>query len=268
MDLDIKGTRIHVAVSEEQGREKEPSLLFIHGAAGNASIWDFQADYFKGKHRVYRLDLPGHGKSSSNAESEISAYAQWVRLASERLFPSSVFALIGHSMGGAIALELAAGSLNGLQALVLVGTGARLGVTPIIFTMLRENPDDFFHTIDRTAFSDRTSPQIRDRFIAVARACPLPTVSKDFKACDRFNTCENLHKIKVPTLILCGEQDLLTPVKYSKYLHEGIFNSSLTIIPEAGHMVMSEQPELLNRAIETFLTTTPSPINQKGAGRG
>jgi pimeloyl-ACP methyl ester carboxylesterase len=268
MDLDIKGTRIHVAVSEEQGAERKPSLLFIHGAAGNASIWEFQADYFKGKHRVYRLDLPGHGNSSSDGEDEISAYVQWVRLAVERLFPSGGFALIGHSMGGAIALELAAGSLNGLQALVLVGTGAKLGVTPIIFTMLRENPENFFRTIDRTAFSDQTSSQTRDRFGAVAKACPLPTISKDFKACDRFNTCENLKDIKVPTLILCGEQDLLTPVRYSKYLHEGIFNSSLVIIPRAGHMVMSEQPDLLNGAIETFLTTTPSLENQKAAGLG
>jgi pimeloyl-ACP methyl ester carboxylesterase len=268
MDLDIKGTRIHVVVSEEQGTEKEPSLLFIHGAAGNASIWDFQAEYFKGKHRVYRLELPGHGKSSSDGEDEISAYAQWVRLATKRLFPSGVFALIGHSMGGAIALELAAGFLKGLQALVLVGTGAKLGVTPIIFTMLRENPDDFFLTIDRTAFCEQTSAPTRDRFIAVARACPLATITKDFKACDRFNTCENLKNIKVPTLILCGEQDLLTPVKYSKYLHEGISNSSLVIMPKAGHMVMSEQPALLNRALEIFLTTTPSRENQKVAGWG
>jgi pimeloyl-ACP methyl ester carboxylesterase len=256
MELDINGTGIHVVVSEEQGTEREPSLLFIHGAAGNARIWDFQAEHFRGRHRVYRLELPGHGKSSADGEDEISTYAQWARSTIERLFPSGVFTLIGHSMGGAIALELAAGFLRGLQSLVLVGTGAKLGVTPIIFTMLRENPDDFFHAIDRTAFCEETSDQVRDRFTAIARACPPSTILKDFKACDRFDIRERLKNIQTPTLILCGEQDLLTPVKYSEYLREGISNSSLVIIPKAGHMVMSEQPDLLNRAIETFLVTT------------
>jgi pimeloyl-ACP methyl ester carboxylesterase len=254
MDLDINGTRIHV---EDTGTGKAPPLLFIHGAAGNASIWDFQEEYFRGKHRVYRLDLPGHGKSTSDGEDEISAYAEWVRLAIEKLFPTERFALIGHSMGGAIAIELAAGSLIGIQALVLVGAGARLGVTPIIFKMLRENPEDFFHTIDRTAFCEQTSLQIRDRFIAVTRKCPLPTISRDFKACDRFDARERLKNVKVPTLVLCGEQDLLTPVKHSKVLHEGIADSSLVIIPGAGHMVMAEQPDLLNKAIERFLSTAP-----------
>ena len=262
MDLDINGTRIHVVVSKEQGTERDPSLLFIHGAAGNARIWDFQAEHFRSRHRVYRLELPGHGQSSPDGENEISAYAQSARSAVERLFPSGGFTLIGHSMGGAIALELAAVFLRGLQSLVLVGSGAKLGVTPIIFTMLRENPDGFFHTIDRTAFWEETSAQVRDRFIAIARACPPSTIFKDFKACDRFDFRERLKTIKIPTLILCGEQDLLTPVKYSKYLLEGISNSSLVIIPKAGHMVMSEQPDPLNRAIETFLATTHRGANE------
>ena len=245
-----------MVVSEEQGTEKEPSLLFLHGAGGNACIWEFQAEHFQGKHRVYRLELPGHGgKSSSDGEENISAYSKWVRSAVERLFPSGGFTLIGHSMGGAIALELAAGFLTGLHSLVLVGTGAKLGVTPIIFTMLRENPDDFFRAIDRTAFWEETSPQIRDRFNAIVKKCPPSTIAKDFTACDRFDVRENLKNIRIPTLIACGEQDLLTPVKSSKYLHEKIVNSSLVIIPKAGHMVMSEQPDLLNRAIEAFLST-------------
>ena len=254
MDLDIKGTRIHVVASEEHGTEKDPPLLFIHGAAGNAAIWDYQAEYFKGKHRVYRLDLPGHGESSSEGEEDIQAYALWARSVIERLFPSGFFALIGHSMGGAIALELAAGSLRGLECLVLIGTGAKLGVTPIIFTMLRDDPEGFFDAIDRTAFCEQTSPQARERLIAVARKCPLPTIAKDFRACDRFDARGSLKNVKVPTLILCGEQDILTPVKYSRSLRDGIPDSSLVTIPRAGHMVMSEQPEHLNRALEVFFS--------------
>ena len=78
-------------------------------------------------------------------------------------------------------------------------------------------------------------------------------ILEDFKACNRFDIREKLKEIRRPTLILCGQEDRLTPVKYSTYLHENIPNSRLLLIPKAGHVVMAEQPEPLNRALEAFL---------------
>lgn len=256
MDLVIHSVKIQVIEPHVLGSEKEPALLFIHGAGLNASIWDAQANYFRGKHLVYRLELPGHGgsESDSSGEGEITAYATWVRQAIEKLFQSGAYALVGHSMGGAIALELATKPLRGLHSLVLVGTGAKLSVTPIVFQMLKENPDAFFETIHRVGFSADTSRNVRDRVIELTKKCVPSMIFKDFQACDRFDIRERLKNILLPTLIVCGEEDLLTPVKYSRYLHEMISASSLAIIPGAGHMVMAEQPERLNRAIEAFLS--------------
>jgi pimeloyl-ACP methyl ester carboxylesterase len=253
MDLVIQSVKIQVIEPPVLGSEKEPALLFIHGAGLNASIWDAQANHFRGKHLVYRLELPGHGGSDSSGEGEISAYATWVRQVIEKLFQSGAYALVGHSMGGAIALELAAKPLRGLHSLVLVATGAKLGVTPIVFQMLKENPDAFFETIDRVGFSAGTSRNVRDRVIELTKKCVPSVIFKDFQACDRFDIRERLKNILLPTLIVCGEEDLLTPAKYSRYLHEMISASSLAIIPGAGHMIMAEQPERLNRAIEAFL---------------
>jgi pimeloyl-ACP methyl ester carboxylesterase len=255
MDLVIHSVKIQVIEPHMLGSEKEPALLFIHGAGLNASIWDAQANHFRGKHLVYRLELPGHGGSESDSsdEGEITAYATWVRQVIERLFQSVAYALVGHSMGGAIALELGTKPLRGLHSLVLVGTGAKLGVTPIVFQMLKENRDAFFETIDRVGFSANTSRNVRDRVIELIKNCVPRVISKDFQACDRFDIRERLKNILLPTLIVCGEEDLLTPVKYSRYLHEMISASSLAIIPGAGHMIMAEQPERLNRAIEAFL---------------
>jgi pimeloyl-ACP methyl ester carboxylesterase len=255
MDLVIHSVKIQVIEPHVLGSEKEPALLFIHGAGLNASIWDAQANHFRGKHLVYRLELPGHGGSESDSsdEGEITAYAAWVRKVIEKLFESGAYALVGHSMGGAIALELGTKALRGLHSLVLVGTGAKLGVTPIVFQMLKENPDAFFETIDRVGFSAGTSRNVRDLVIELIKTSVPRVIFKDFQACDRFDIRERLKNILLPTLIVCGEEDLLTPVKYSKYLHEMISASSLAIIPGAGHMIMAEQPERLNSAIEAFL---------------
>jgi len=72
-------------------------------------------------------------------------------------------------------------------------------------------------------------------------------------ACDHFDIRSRLREIRLPTLVLCGEEDQLTPVKYSRDLHENISSSRLVLIPLAGHMVMVEQPDMMNTTLEIFL---------------
>ena len=255
MILSVNATALHVLEPEPTGTEKTPSLLFIHGAGGHGEIWDGQASAFHGKHAVFRLDLPGHGGSGGHGEDRIGAYAEWVRLASEKLFASSPFVLVGHSMGGAITLELSLNPPKGLKGIVLVGSGAKLAVTHAIFQMLGENPDAFFESLDRFAFSPAAPRAVRDRVIRLTRQCPTTLIFDDFKACDRFDLRNRLAEITLPALVLCGEDDQLTPLKYSRYLHEALAGSSLVTIPQAGHMVMAERPDLLNKAIDSFLGT-------------
>jgi pimeloyl-ACP methyl ester carboxylesterase len=255
MILTVSGMTIQVLEPEPRGTEKAPSLLFIHGAGGNGEIWERQVEFFKGKHSVFRLDLPGHGGSDPRGEDRISSYAESVRLSSEKLFGAKPFVLVGHSMGGAITLEIALNPPDGLKGIVLVGSGAKLAVTRAIFQMLSENPETFFETIDQFAFSSTAPRAVRQRFARLTRQCPPPVIFNDFKACDHFDIRNRLHEIKLPTLVLCGEEDQLTPVKYSRYLHENMSTSRLVLIPHAGHMVMAEQPDTMNAAIETFLNS-------------
>jgi pimeloyl-ACP methyl ester carboxylesterase len=84
---------------------------------------------------------------------------------------------------------------------------------------------------------------------------------KDLKACDRFDIRDRLKEILLPTLIVCGKEDLLTPLKYSEYLKENIADSRLKVISQAGHMVMAERPQLLNRALESFIAEIQISIN-------
>jgi pimeloyl-ACP methyl ester carboxylesterase len=241
MILDFNGKALHVLEPEPKGTEEDPSLLFIHGAGGTGEIWEQQVGFFRGKHPLFRLDLPGHGGSDPRGEERIGSYAEWVRLGLEKLFAQRPFVLVGHSMGGAVVLELALDPPEGLKGIVLVGSGAKLAVTRAIFKMLSENPEAFFESIDQFAFSSAAPKTLRERFIHVTRQC------------HHFDIRNRVSEIKIPTLVLCGEEDQLTPVKYSRYLHENIAASRLVLIPNAGHMVMVEQPDLFNRAITSFL---------------
>jgi 3-oxoadipate enol-lactonase len=83
---------------------------------------------------------------------------------------------------------------------------------------------------------------------------PVPTLARTLNAlAQRLETASTLESIKVPTLILCGSEDVVTPLEQSKYMHEHIAGSELKEIPNAGHLSNLEQPDLFNRHLKSFL---------------
>ena len=85
--------------------------------------------------------------------------------------------------------------------------------------------------------------------------CRPEVLYGDFLACDRFDIMNQVERIDLPTLILCGNEDEMTPVKYSQFLHQRIKGSRLEILPSAGHMVMMESPVAVNEKIKEFIAT-------------
>jgi pimeloyl-ACP methyl ester carboxylesterase len=79
------------------------------------------------------------------------------------------------------------------------------------------------------------------------------TIYQGFSACDKFNVIDSLGKIALPAMVIGGKDDLLTPPTFSEYLERKIKGSELVIVEAAGHMVMIEQPDAVNKAIESFI---------------
>jgi pimeloyl-ACP methyl ester carboxylesterase len=94
-----------------------------------------------------------------------------------------------------------------------------------------------------------------DRARAALRMVSPAVVHDDFWAAHQFDAMGRVGGIRIPTLIICGEEDRLTPVKYSEYLHEQIPGSHLVVIPHAAHLVVLEAPRATNEAIAAFLRT-------------
>ena len=229
-----------------------PPLVFVHGAGGNHLHWPAQVRRLPNE-TVYALDLPGHGQSAGPGCSRIEDYVQRIDDWMEAMNLSRI-TLGGHSMGGAIAQQFALRSPERLGGLVLVGTGARLRVHPSILESTA-NADRFkeaVETIMAWSFSE-SAPQ---RLVELAHRRMLEVDHKvihdDFVACDNFDVMDRVDQIKLPALIICGEADRLTPMKYSEYLLDRLLQARLVRVPDAGHMVMLEQPELVARAISEF----------------
>jgi len=223
------------------------TLLFIHGAAGSHKVWEHQMKFFS---HALAIDLQDHGIGIG--KRTIDGYVREVRkLCDERDLKNVV--MVGHSMGGAIAQKFALDNPEYLKAIVLVGTGAKLRVNPMIFNAIRRGYAQAIEFITRLALSNEASGEIKKKVAQEMMDISPESAYDDFEACDKFDTMNRLKEIKVPTLIICGLEDQLTPVKYSEYLRNNITNSKLELIASAGHMVMLEKPEEFNEKLEKFI---------------
>ena len=158
-------------------------------------------------------------------------------------------------MGGAIALEFALRYPVRLAGLILVGTGAKLRVAPEILTGILDDYAGSTELLAQWAYGEHVDPSLLRLYIRRLREVDPQVFHDDFVACDAFDRRADVRRIALPTLILCGDADRMTPVKFSQYLHEQIAGSQLVVVPGAGHMVMLEQPATVAEAVARFLTS-------------
>ncbi len=165
-------------------------------------------------------------------------------------------------MGGAIVQTLALRHPEVVKGIVLVGTGARLRVLPSILEGIKSNFKETVPMITRYAFSRRAPQEFIEKGIQQLMGVRPEVLYGDFLACDHFDTMEEVEKIDLPTLIICGEEDELTSVKYSQYLHSRIKGSRVEVLPKAGHMVMMESAEPFNERVKAFVGDSVFSRNQ------
>jgi pimeloyl-ACP methyl ester carboxylesterase len=238
--------------AERQGAGQK--ILFIHGSGCNRKTWYCQRDHLATSMEVVLVDLPGHGKTPGDGRDTIDRYSDDVYRVVQELAPEGCY-LAGHSLGGAIAITLALSRPEVVRGIVLIGTGARLRVLPRILEGIMKEKERTFQDISRLSLAAGTPEQVRQEVLAMMMDCRPEVIHADFLACDRFDVIDSLGAIRVPTLVLCGEEDALTPVKYSRFLSDRIAGSRLQVIGSAGHMVHMEKPDEVDKAIDAFVAT-------------
>lgn len=229
----------------------DPALVLVHGAGGDLMHWPTDLRRLAGR-RVFAIDLPGHGKTGGPVLPDISAYAEAVNTwANELGLPR--FVLAGHSMGGAIALEMALCHPGRLAGLALLSTGARLRVAPQILAGILSDFDATVDLLVRWMYGEGADPNLLRLGARRLREVQPEALHADFAACDAFDRRADVGRISTPTLILCGDADVMTPLKGSQYLHDQITGSELVVIPGAGHMAALTQSQTMAGHVAAFL---------------
>lgn len=243
---------IHYRGAFSRGNNRQV-LILIHGAGGSYLYWPPEIRHRAGRD-ILAIDLPGHGESKGGPRDSIEAYAQAL-LEFMDLLEIDQAVLCGHSMGSAIAQRMSLDSPDRVYGLILVGAGAKLRVHPQLIEDCSQ-PDTYPQAVSQImawSFSQHADQRLMRLASERMKEVSPGVLLTDFQACNAFDIRDEVGEIKQPTLIICGDDDQMTPVKFSEFLADNIHRSRLEVMPGAGHMVMLEKPEVVTGLIEGFL---------------
>ena len=259
MQLSVNGADIFVATGGRPFDPSLPAVVMIHGAGFDHSTWALHSRWFA--HHGFSVlapDLPGHGRSGGKALPSIADMADWtVALLDAAKTPKAK--LVGHSMGSLIALETAARHPARVAGLSLIGTAATMTVGP---DLLKAAEADDPAAIDMVSIwglgftaelGGSLAPGLWMHSGAqrVLQQCRPGVLFNDLAACNAYqNALTAAAGITVPTTVILGERDMMTPAKAGKALAAAVPNARTVVLPGAGHMMMAERPDELLEALK------------------
>ena len=262
MKLELEGRTIYAATGGRPFDARKPAMLFIHGAGQDHTGWQLPARYFAWHgHGTLAVDLPGHGRSDGPVLPTIGAAASWVGRVMDTVGVATA-AIVGHSMGAAIAMEAAATFPERISRLALLGSGLSMPVNEALLTSARAAPEaaiamivDWGHGT-RAKFGGNPAPglwMMGGAQALLARSRP-GVLYADLAACNGWTTGDAAAgRIRCPALVVIGARDAMTPPRAGQALARRLTRCRTVSIAECGHMPMAEAPEAtLDALIEFF----------------
>jgi pimeloyl-ACP methyl ester carboxylesterase len=229
-----------------------PPIVLIHGAGQNLISWPPGIRRLPGE-RILAVDLPGHGKSEGLGRNSIKAYAESLHGFLDSLDIEKAV-VVGHSMGGGIALQFTLDFPDRVSGLGLISTGARLPVSKDLMEemLIPSTRTQAYNHIIEWSYSSQAAEDLKQLAMRNLVDTRPAVLSGDLEACNTFNVVDRLSEIKTPTLVVCGSEDRMTPLHFSMKLSSDISSSALQIVESAGHMVMVEQPARVSGILSVF----------------
>jgi len=248
----------------EEAGEGQP-LIMIHGATQDTLSWHDTARHFAGTHRVYAVDLPGHGKSAlrdgrPTRMSEEHADTIWQFMQAKGIEQPI---LVGHSMGAGISIMLSVEHPEAVKGVVAVDGGAAFrGPTGVHYSadILRStevNVTDWLETMFHSVLGRTTSEARRKEMAFDSTRCSPYVQFSDLLTYTSLNLNEHLHRVRRPVHYIMGEDDWSTTPAMAQETSERLralgVDSDCVVLDGIGHIPHWEQPEAFNRVLEQVL---------------
>ena len=259
MQLSVNGNEAFAATGGREFDRSQPTVVLLHGAGFDHTAWALHSRWFA--HHGYSVlapDMPGHGRSCGAPLRSIAEMADWTAALLEAAGVARA-TLVGHSMGSLVALETAARHPAKVSALGLIGTTATMNVGPDLLKAAEANDHAAVDMVSiwglgfDAELGGSLAPGLWMHGGAqrVLERCPPGVLFSDLSACNAYqDALAAASKITVPTTLVLGERDMMTPSRGGKALAAALPNSRIVVLPGAGHMMMAERSDELLAALQ------------------
>jgi len=250
------------------GEESIP-VIFLHGFPFDKSMWKGQLDSLKASNRTIACDIRGFGKSTDgNSLLSIDLFSEDLIAFMDKLNIEKAI-VCGLSMGGFIALNAVKRFPERFEALILCDTQCIADTAEVkenrykaIEQINQDGTAEFNEKFIKNVFHPNSltnKTELVENLSSIVYTNSKEIITSGITAlAERSETCSSLSAIRIPTLIICGREDAVTPLVQSEFMHEHIEGSSLKIIDNAGHVSNLEQPEEFNKCLLNFLNSLDS----------
>jgi len=252
MELNVDGRTVFATTGGKPFDPAQPAIVFIHGASFDHTAWKLQTRYFAWHdHGVLALDLPGHGRSEGPMLESIEEMADWVVRVLDAAGVEQA-ALVGHSMGGLVALDAAARHPTRVRALALLGCAYPMRVNPDLLEAARQNQHVAMDLTNTWGYGPQAQTGVHRVPGLWMMRTGLRTLEQagdgvlhnDMRACDSYRAAEErAPDIACPTRFILGDRDLMTPVKAARALAARIDGAEVVVLAGTGHIMMEEAPD-------------------------
>ena len=262
MRVRVDGGEVYCYTGTRPIDPSRPTVVFVHGAANDHSVFALQSRYFAHHGRnVLAVDLPGHGRSSGAPLDSVEAIADWV----SRLLDATGIreaALVGHSLGALVTLEAASRFPSRIARIALLGPAVPMSVSDALLGAARADDHVAFELI--AGWSHSVGKQLGGNPVPgmwmMGNALRLMERSRpgalhvDLRACNEYaNGIAAAAAVRGPAMLIVGARDLMAPPKAAQGLADALAEKRVVTLPDCGHAMMAEQPDAVLDALAAFL---------------
>jgi pimeloyl-ACP methyl ester carboxylesterase len=261
MQIEVDHRAVYAYTGTKPILAGQRTVMFIHGAANDHSVWALQSRYFAYHGcNVLAVDLPGHGKSAGPALPTIERMAAWAMGVLDAVRVERA-ALVGHSMGSLIALDAAARHPERIEKLAMICTAFPMKVSDALLATAQAHDHAALEMINvwsHSAAGQVGGNRVPGQWIMGGSMRLLERTAgplyNDFDACNRYaGGVEAAANVACPVLLVSGSRDMMTPPKAARPIAEKLSGAKVVTLEGSGHDLMAEQPDAVLDALISFL---------------
>ena len=262
MRLKVQGRDVYAYTGARLFDAALPTVVFVHGAAHDHSVWALQSRYFAHHGRnVLAVDLPGHGRSEGDALPSVETIAVWLNALLDAADVEKAV-LVGHSFGSLAVLATAARYADRVLKIALSGPAIPMVVSEVLLEAAKANDHVAYELINGWSFSagkQLGGNQVPGMWMTgnamrlMERTRP-GVLHADLVACHNYKGgADAARVVRCPALLILGARDLMAPPKSAQPLITGLAEVRVVTLPDCGHSLMAEQPDAVLDALVAFL---------------